>query len=209
MKAIALPIEVLVIIVVVVIVLLGILSVYFSGWSPYALASGAEGIKTVACRQLVLGHNCGVDPSQISVSGLGGVTNLQELCDNYYGSGGDPEACKYVCGCGGITTIGAGGPSWPTATCGDGTVTPPEDCDPPQDAACPGQCQVNCECPSGLACTWIVIDCSINNCTSGGSYYHFQTCGPTGCIGTCTDMYGGSHNEGYDKYCPAVPSNIC
>lgn len=218
MKAMAIPIEVLVIVVVAVIVLLGIVAVYFSGWSPYASTTGAEGVKTVACRQLVFGHNCGVDPDQISVFGLEGVSNLQELCDNYFGSGGDPEACKYVCGCGGVISIGTGGPSWPTATCGDGIMTPPEDCDigsdlipgtgDDVDSACPGLCQANCECPSGLPCNWIVIDCSIDNCTSGGPYYHFQVCGPTGCTGTCLDIYSDPQNEG-KEYCPPIPSNIC
>lgn len=40
----------------------------------------------------------------------------------------------------------------PTATatprCGDGIVSPPnEECDPPDDSACPGQCLANCTCP--------------------------------------------------------------
>jgi hypothetical protein len=33
------------------------------------------------------------------------------------------------------------------ATCGDGVVQTGEDCDPPNDSACPGQCAVNCQCP--------------------------------------------------------------
>jgi hypothetical protein len=109
MKGIALPIEVLVVVVVVVIVLLGLVAVYFSGWSPFAATAGVEGVKGVACRKLVMGHNCGTDPVNIEVTGLEDIDDLQELCDTYYGTGNDPEACKYVCGCGGVTVIS--GPS--------------------------------------------------------------------------------------------------
>ena len=76
------------------------------------------------------------------------------------------------------------------------------------NAAQPNECRFNTsECR--LACDWTAIDCSIRFCMSGGIQYHFQVCGPTSCIGTCTDMYGGSHNEGYDKYCPPLASNAC
>ena len=35
--------------------------------------------------------------------------------------------------------------------CGNGTVDPGEDCDPPDDAACPGECLPDCTCP-GVEC---------------------------------------------------------
>jgi hypothetical protein len=129
MKGVALPIEVLVIVVVAVIVLLGIIAVFFTGWSPFASTAGVESIKNNACRQLVLGKNCGVNPDQISVSDLTNINNLQELCDTYYGSGGSPEACKNVCGCVGITIVGGGGPGPVACTACLWTLDGCADCD--------------------------------------------------------------------------------
>jgi DNA-binding beta-propeller fold protein YncE len=45
--------------------------------------------------------------------------------------------------------VGAGATVTSTAiaSCGDGVLSPPEDCDGTADAACPGQCRPDCTCP--------------------------------------------------------------
>jgi hypothetical protein len=119
MKGVALPIEVLVIIVIAVIVLLGMVAVYFAGWTPFAETSGIDAIKNNACRKLA--YDCSKSPTDITVEGVSGITNLQELCDTYFGTAGSDEACKRICGCGGDVTISGGGsspPSPPPCSCG-------------------------------------------------------------------------------------------
>ena len=117
MKGIELPINVLVIVVIVVIVLIAVIAVYFTGWTPYASSAGLDATKNDICRRLVMGHGCNVDPDQIEIttfdadnSGtLNDGDNLQDLCDNFYATGGDVDACKAICGCGGVVNIIGGG----------------------------------------------------------------------------------------------------
>jgi len=150
MKGVSLPIEVLVIVVVVVIVLLGLIAVYFTGWTPFSGTMGIEGVKGVACRKLILGSSCEEDPVNIAITDVEGINNFQELCDTYYGSGGDADACKAVCGCGGVISIGVGNGG---AVCGNNIREGSEQCDGTDDAACPGGCIAaglpnECTCPS-------------------------------------------------------------
>ncbi|PVX24649.1 MAG: hypothetical protein CW691_06965 [Candidatus Bathyarchaeum sp.] len=56
MKGISLPINVLVIVVIAVIVLLGVVSVYFTSWSPFGESMNAESAKTAGCRRII--NNC-------------------------------------------------------------------------------------------------------------------------------------------------------
>ena len=53
MKGVTLPVNILVIIVIAIIVLLGILALYFGGWSPFSSAIGVESVKNDACEYLV------------------------------------------------------------------------------------------------------------------------------------------------------------
>jgi len=59
-----------------------------------------------------------------------------------------------------------------TSVCGNGALEPPaEECDPPQDTACPGTCLPDCQCapPPGTAPTLVAIGPSVlNNATSFG-----------------------------------------
>src|SRR5262245_57052262 len=51
--------------------------------------------------------------------------------------------------------------------CGDGVLEPPEQCDPPMDAACPGACLPSCECGTGGPPVLRAVGPSVlNNATS-------------------------------------------
>jgi DNA-binding beta-propeller fold protein YncE len=57
------------------------------------------------------------------------------------------------------------------ASCGDGILSPPgEECDPPADSACPGQCLPNCQCspPPAVPVLYSVGPSVLNNATSFG-----------------------------------------
>ncbi|MFH1474096.1 MAG: hypothetical protein ABIE55_04390 [Candidatus Aenigmatarchaeota archaeon] len=98
MKGIALPIEVLVIIVIAVIVLLGMVAVYFTGWTPFAETAGIDAIKNNACRKMA--YDCSKTPAQITVEGVPGSINLQQLCLNKYDIPiTDLDGCRRLCGC--------------------------------------------------------------------------------------------------------------
>jgi hypothetical protein len=96
MKGVALPIEVLVIVVVAVIVLLGIIAVFFTGWSPFASTAGIDAIKNEACRKII--YNCTKNTASVPITGVTGSANLLALCTNYYNAPTEPE-CKRLCGC--------------------------------------------------------------------------------------------------------------
>jgi hypothetical protein len=78
--------------------------------------------------------------------------------------------------------------SKPPTTCNDGDLDPGEDCDPPQDVACPGECQSDCSCkrlPPSASYTVPYSDPS--SCTAGGGLaiggiYYSNSLG-----GTCDD----------------------
>jgi hypothetical protein len=108
-------------------------------------------------------------------------------------SGGDPEKIRtakkiifwtfigliiVLLGKGVVAIIGqllGGGPSGgpgPGPSCGNGSLDPGEECDPPQDAACPGRCQADCTC-RGLTATKLLMlgdvnkDCKIDGADIG------------------------------------------
>jgi hypothetical protein len=118
MKGIELPINILVIIVIAVIVLLGIIAVYFTGWTPYAQSSGVDAVKNAGCRMVV--YNCSIDLDTIlfdgSMAGLpvydvdgdgklcpadGAVCteddDLELLCRIHYDV--NEIECAKICGC--------------------------------------------------------------------------------------------------------------
>jgi hypothetical protein len=117
MKGLSLPINVLVIVVVAVIVLLGVVALYFGGFSPFSAAIGVEGAKNDACGRLVR-LRC-VDPGSINITNFdanmdgnivpgtessfpstcaGGNDNLARLCICYYNRTTNAD-CKRLCGC--------------------------------------------------------------------------------------------------------------
>jgi hypothetical protein len=106
-KGIELPINILVIVAIAVIVLLGMVALYFAGWSPFSGSLSYEAVKNTACAELVR-TGCG-DTTQIITTGFdvdGSGTagdsgdTLQLLCETYYGvTSGDQVACRTVCGC--------------------------------------------------------------------------------------------------------------
>jgi hypothetical protein len=110
MKGIELPINVLVIIVIAVIVLLGIIAVYFAGWTPFAQSSGVDAVKNAGCRMVV--YNCSIELDTILFDGsnIGLPTydvnddgiydsddNMEELCRIHFDA--DPTQCAKLCGC--------------------------------------------------------------------------------------------------------------
>ena len=58
MKGVELPINILVIVAVAVVVLLGIVALYFVGWSPFPATVGLESAKNEGCRQFVQEMRC-------------------------------------------------------------------------------------------------------------------------------------------------------
>ena len=53
MKGIELPINILVIVAIAVIVLLGMVALYFAGWTPFSSSLSYQSVKNTACEQLV------------------------------------------------------------------------------------------------------------------------------------------------------------
>ena len=120
MKGVSLPINVLVIVVIAVIVLLGIVALYFGGFSPFGAAIGVEGAKNDACGRLVrMGCSSStgsinvtnfdadmdgnIDPGTETFSGgiltcANGNDNLGRLCACYYNRTTDSN-CRRLCGC--------------------------------------------------------------------------------------------------------------
>jgi hypothetical protein len=166
MKGIELPINVLIIVVIAVIVLLGIIAVYFAGWTPYASSSGVDAVKNDACRILVMGHGCDIEPDQIEITNFDGADDLQELCDVYFGTGGDIDACKAICGCGGVVSILGGGGGGGGGTCVCDWV--------------PWSPSVSC----------FIISLGING------YMSTCECNNPGCGGTCINAVGNTVSEG-------------
>ena len=110
MKGLSLPINVLVIVVVAVIVLLGIVALYFGGFTPFSSSISVESAKNSACAELVR-RQCALTPSTMLLStydiifdadndgtpGLAGDT-LQALCTKFYNRATATD-CKRLCGC--------------------------------------------------------------------------------------------------------------
>jgi hypothetical protein len=83
-------------------------------------------------------------------------------------------------------------------TCGDGTVNQvSEDCDPPDDSACPGQCQMNCTCPADPFCGDGIVNQSTEDCDRSDD----AAC-PGECQPGCTCPLGGQcPADGTDTGC--------
>ena len=102
MKGIELPINILVIVAIAVIVLLGMVALYFAGWTPFSNSLSYQSVKNDACEELVR-TGCG-DTTAINLGNFNAddddtdVDTLQELCENYYNAD-DQVACRNVCGC--------------------------------------------------------------------------------------------------------------
>jgi hypothetical protein len=109
MKGVSLPINVLVIVVIAIIVLLGIIALYFGGFSPFSTSISVEGVKNAACGELVR-RQCMLNPSTMILSDYdiifdadksGTITSadtLLALCINFYSRNTDVD-CKRLCGC--------------------------------------------------------------------------------------------------------------
>lgn len=119
MKGLSLPINVLVIVVIAIIVLLGVVAIYFGGFSPFSSAISVEGAKNAACGELVR-KNCAVNPGAIVIQNFdanndtninpgseatltalacnAGSDNLGRLCACFYSRTTNID-CKRLCGC--------------------------------------------------------------------------------------------------------------
>jgi hypothetical protein len=104
-KGIELPINILVVVAVAVIVLLGLVALYFTGWSPFGVSVSYESVKNEACAELVR-MNCPSDPSTVTIDdfdadqsgAVGDGDDLMDLCTNYYGRSTASD-CRALCGC--------------------------------------------------------------------------------------------------------------
>jgi hypothetical protein len=106
-KGIELPINILVIVAIAVIVLLGMVALYFAGWSPFSGSVGVESIKNSACTNYTRNNDCGPTPSSMvvnyDVNGDGSIIltddNLQTFADAFYGCGGAVNCVRQLCAC--------------------------------------------------------------------------------------------------------------
>jgi len=73
------------------------------------------------------------------------------------------------------------------AQCGNGALDAGEDCDPPNDGACPGVCQADCTCPT---CGDGVVNQPAEQCDGDDD----DTC-PGACLGDCTCSGGTCGND--------------
>ena len=105
MKGIELPINILVIVAIAVIVLLGMVALYFAGWSPFSQTAGIEAVKNSACVGYTRNNQCLDDPATVTITfdvgGDGDATNdnLQDFADMYYNCGGNPNCARRLCAC--------------------------------------------------------------------------------------------------------------
>lgn len=131
MKAIELPINLIVVILIAVIVLLSFVGLYFSGWLSPAKSINIETAKNDACRSLLT--RCYIDVNLITInnfdadedgvvdSGIGigdckdsGGTakdNLYMLCKCHYSA--DEDQCRDICMCKGVSISNPGPPPPP------------------------------------------------------------------------------------------------
>lgn len=67
MKGLELPVNVLVVVAIAVIVLLGVIALYFGGWTPFSTGIGVESAKNGACAELVR-RGCSLGTNTIILS---------------------------------------------------------------------------------------------------------------------------------------------
>ena len=108
MKGIELPINILVIVAIAVIVLLGMVALYFAGWSPFSGSVGIESVKNAACLNYTRASDCAPTPSTVpinyDVNGDGTIAvandNLQSFATAFYGCGtADVNCVRQLCAC--------------------------------------------------------------------------------------------------------------
>jgi hypothetical protein len=115
--------------------------------------------------------------------------------------------------------------SWVSFFCGDGVVNQPsEECDPPDDSACPGECEPDCTCPVEPFCGDGVVnqpseacdgdDLAGETCESLGFFVGTLNCSPSCQFDTseCHLPDGApctSPEECYSYNCPAQDGVCC
>ena len=96
MKALSLPISIIVIVAIAVIVLLGLAALFLTGWSPFSFTVGIESAKNIACSNFTRG-DCTDDWTTIQ-TGHDEAPFLDDLCTMYYDAPTEAE-CKKICNC--------------------------------------------------------------------------------------------------------------
>jgi hypothetical protein len=106
MKGVELPINILVVVAIAVIVLLGLIAMYFIGFTPFSTSISIEGVKNAACGELVR-KGCDDLTNTILTPGFSSdgntvideaTDNLDTLCENFYNRTSETD-CKQLCGC--------------------------------------------------------------------------------------------------------------
>ncbi len=129
MKAVNLSITVLVLVVLLTITAISIIGPTIDVFGKLSPGTTADSVKNSAC--LVLQSTGCVNPSSVKVdfdADMNGVVDnnddLQDLCDNYYNTGGSVTECRRQCRCipGSQGGGGNGNGGEPTQECSDGTL---------------------------------------------------------------------------------------
>lgn len=192
------------------------------GFGGNAAATGGNGANGTSCCTPPQQGQDGGDGG--SVTATGGISNNFAIVASCVGgfaethpgngaNGGDGEPPGFK-GMQGSRTVaaGTGNPNgaeldFPASDgvpgnpcCGNGVLDPGEDCDPPADDACPGECQPECRCPPPpQVCGDCENDC-INDPVCG---FVGQLCSSGGAQGVCTDT-GICPDEG--ACCRCIPT---
>jgi len=234
MKGITLPVNVLVLVAIAVIVLMGLVGLYFTGFSPFGQASGVESVKNEACRDLLIVKRClnatntikitkfdanknGVNDSGTNWNwGSGtGDDNLAALCYNYFGARNESQ-CKSVCTCVGMGISGGDGGSlppgctcpggWQNGACGTGGCIKQRE----QTRTCnPVGCAPTSRCVADAACvsscSWQQI--SSCGCSDANGNFHEVRCLPLSCSGDCNGQPAGNYCCPTTDGCASIAKN--
>jgi len=100
-KGVELPINILVVVAIAVIVLLGLVALYFVGFSPFSATTAQESAKNTGCRDYLHQSPVCSNSSDVALLYPGNTSRtLQNFTEKYYGCTSTDEDCtRRICGC--------------------------------------------------------------------------------------------------------------